>query len=92
MLGHCPLDTTSKVVHEILSWLSYPLFLRVYSKAVLEILAFCQNQRTAFPKDIVYSFYMNVRVAQVTTKKVTVNHALILVFNLLNVTDVTLKI
>lgn len=68
LLAHCPHDITSKVVHEILSWLSYPQFLRVCSKAVLEILVLCKNQRTAFPKHIIYSFYMNARVAQVTKK------------------------
>lgn len=35
---------------------------------------------------------MNVRLPQVTIKKTIANHALMLVFNLLNITDVILKI
>lgn len=79
LLGHCPYDIRSKVVHENLSWLSYPLFRRVCSKTVLEMLVSCKNQKIVFPKDIVYSSYMNVRVAQVSIKKVTMNSALMLV-------------
>lgn len=53
---------------------------------------FPKNFRAAFLKAIVSSFYVNVRLPQVTIKKVTANHVLMLVFHLLNITDVILKI
>lgn len=71
--------------------MALPCLLRVYSKAVLKIIVFWKNLKAAFPIDIMYSFYMNVRQPQVTIKKATANYALMLVFSLLNVTDVILK-